>query len=1310
MKRAVTFIVLVSFLLSCVLPSQAVAQSLNLPAPGAMVLSTPAYMPVTIKGVKVHPENPLLFDFVLDTGKSGLKIDSSDFKAESQKLIKYFLAALTIKEGDLWVNLSPYEQDRMIPEELGKTELGRDMLAQDYILKQLTASLIYPEKELGQAFWDKVYAKAQEQFGTTDIPVDTFNKVWIVADKAKVLERNNGAYVVGAHLKVMLEEDYVALEQQTAVAQKSIEENKTHAVASQVVREIIIPEIEKEVNQGQNFASLRQIFYSMILASWYKVALKNALLNQVYSNKAKTGGVLSDDPAAKEKIYEQYLQAYKKGVFNYIKEDLDSDSRQPIPRKYFSGGLSPDLGITQVLDRAQQLLAGDDISAGGDLAMASVRMAGKDVSIDVISGQGNIFVPQNQKANFLERLFGKIAEKSSASLQSVRLKWAVAAFAALTGLPLAMQGAEVSQKELSQRAAQAIISLGDSRTKIAVSHLGQPGLEDVAFLYDKAVDAMALKAAGKQKAAEDVLDYFAGRINIPFAEVVRNADVNGVYGILKLLPNASNPRAVGLINAVDRTSTKREGQGTLEYYSTPGPMAFMIMSMLYVNSERYLPAAVKLGEALLVFQKDDGGILDGDRTPGDVYTEPHRDAMAAFAQLYKITKDPRWDVARKKAKAWFHEYAYNSKDAIIFQGISGNTPRKIFATDAYSWTMAGAEKDEFTPQQLADLTERMLRKSLVQTTLELPDGQTVTVNLVDFSDNSDPEVIRSRGANHPMGSVEWTAGVILSLQVNAVRFWETGDPQWQQKAKVYKVMAEKLSYQIIKSFYELDSLEGKSLISFYASGQNKETGHGWKTPMFYFKTDSGRVIRGGSSISAWAGLPFEGVNPFTQSNLRSAYNDIPLDDGAIAEATKWTQSIITKDRIYAERVSQVPDVSSVEIVAEAAQYNRKIFQAYEDGNYQKMLQLGEKVMANEEWVKLAHQEQMQKAREVGGLLDYPWGTPTSQARQAELAVWRYPLLNEVAPSMWGMAVANYKLGRNEEAKKWMRRIILEIPYHQIYAPDGPGYWNALVSWERNPGNSPLDAEMGVLYQQVLKDLKLASATPQNMRVKEMTAERPVEKRLSSPQTPAADVKTADKNIWGAGRRGEFASAQWGAKAKYVDFDSLVPLQEGQKLRITYTLRNGNGLGVQMVGENDSEGSEGDMVRLTGSAGNRKTIEVQVPSDRKMRRLALQYGAQAWGELEGGSFNAELTVHSVEIVTDKAQAVGGIDLNAQNMDLDVSKDGSGVEMEFDPAMLEEFQNGNFTGVEGIILKIVPIQSPLSILGLGTTANEGLLVKG
>ncbi len=332
--------------------------AIALPVPGTMVDLSPSFEPVLIKGLTVHPENPFLFDFIVDLGdghKDG-RVMKPPLREESIKLIKYFLAAMTVPEKDLWVNLSPYEKERIIAPNLGETEMGRDMLAEDYILKQLTASLIYPEKHLGKTFWDDVYAKARVRYGTTQIPVNTFNKVWIVADKADVFEQGQTAYVVGAHLKVMLEEDYLSLMKNTTVgAELGLRARNIgrtqgpplqsiNSLGSQIVRQIILPAIEKEVNQGKNFAPLRQIFYSMILASWYKTALKGAILNQVYANKSKVKvGINQDDPKANEEIFQRYLKAYKKGVFNYIKNDLNDTNGQTIPRKYFSGGVHIDL-------------------------------------------------------------------------------------------------------------------------------------------------------------------------------------------------------------------------------------------------------------------------------------------------------------------------------------------------------------------------------------------------------------------------------------------------------------------------------------------------------------------------------------------------------------------------------------------------------------------------------------------------------------------------------------------------------------------------------------------------------------------------------------------------------------------------------------------------------------------------------------------------------------------------------------------------------------------------------------------------------
>jgi hypothetical protein len=81
-----------------------------------------------LKGIKVFPKEPMRFDFIIDEGDADLKADS--FKRESSKLIKYFLASLTIPEEDLWVNLSPYEPERIMEKSFGATEMGRDFLAQ----------------------------------------------------------------------------------------------------------------------------------------------------------------------------------------------------------------------------------------------------------------------------------------------------------------------------------------------------------------------------------------------------------------------------------------------------------------------------------------------------------------------------------------------------------------------------------------------------------------------------------------------------------------------------------------------------------------------------------------------------------------------------------------------------------------------------------------------------------------------------------------------------------------------------------------------------------------------------------------------------------------------------------------------------------------------------------------------------------------------------------------------------------------------------------------------------------------------------
>ncbi|MCA9400585.1 MAG: hypothetical protein KC713_03090, partial [Candidatus Omnitrophica bacterium] len=153
---------------------------MTLPAAGELISVTPAFQPAMMQGMSLYPDDPLKFDFMIHPGQ--VVLDDQAYEQESLKLIKYFLASLTTPEDHMWVNLSPYESDRIIANDFGNTTMGRDLLAQDYMLKQLSASLTHPDSPIGELFWERVYDKALEKLNITDIPVNTFNKIWIIPE------------------------------------------------------------------------------------------------------------------------------------------------------------------------------------------------------------------------------------------------------------------------------------------------------------------------------------------------------------------------------------------------------------------------------------------------------------------------------------------------------------------------------------------------------------------------------------------------------------------------------------------------------------------------------------------------------------------------------------------------------------------------------------------------------------------------------------------------------------------------------------------------------------------------------------------------------------------------------------------------------------------------------------------------------------------------------------------------------------------------------------------------------------------------
>lgn len=334
-----------------------IASTLNLPKPAQLFTNTRDYSTPTLKGLSIDPQNPLKIDFIVDTE------DDDDVNEEqSRRLIQYFMAGLTVPEGDLWVNLSPYEKDRIMTDELSHTDLGRDMLRQDYMLKQLSSSLTHPQTPLGQTYWEK--------FSINDSRLSTesgaFSKVWIVPDAASVYEKDTQVLITDASLKVQTELDYLAASKNSVIATKD----------SSNAMETLIPELNDIVNYGKYFSEVRQMYNAVILAKWFKQKFENSFY-KYYFDQQKTTGIELTDKEIKQKVFTLYKEAFEKGTYDLI---LKSKKSQNIKRRYFSGGLS--YAIDQLSSGSSIVNAQDNINGNLKVVSSTLTMQQQDVTGD----------------------------------------------------------------------------------------------------------------------------------------------------------------------------------------------------------------------------------------------------------------------------------------------------------------------------------------------------------------------------------------------------------------------------------------------------------------------------------------------------------------------------------------------------------------------------------------------------------------------------------------------------------------------------------------------------------------------------------------------------------------------------------------------------------------------------------------------------------------------------------------------------------------------------------------------------------------
>ena len=338
-------------------------------------------------------------NFKVLVDKGDLKnLSNKELESSTKPLLNFFLVGVTLPDSMFWVNLRPDSENQIIDQYLEKTDVGKIMLEADLQLKKDTASMTSPATPEGKEYWNRLYKKAAELYGYDNVTIPTLTRPWIVPGEIIVRESQDSAYIYKATLKVMLEQDYL---KGSATYNFQDDRSKTlNEYSSQLIRELIIPKLTKEVNSSKRYAPLRQVYYSLILSRWFKQKFggqktdngrqTNSYINLI--NTKNLTNLISKEYWSKTEYFNQYKKSFADGEYN-IKEPVYTPTGQVI-RSYFSGGIA--MGASSPLNNRNGLTSDRPIPSGvfnsgvlmGGDSLSSIKVS--DASLPKKSGSSPI--------------------------------------------------------------------------------------------------------------------------------------------------------------------------------------------------------------------------------------------------------------------------------------------------------------------------------------------------------------------------------------------------------------------------------------------------------------------------------------------------------------------------------------------------------------------------------------------------------------------------------------------------------------------------------------------------------------------------------------------------------------------------------------------------------------------------------------------------------------------------------------------------------------------------------------------------------
>jgi len=327
------------------------------------------------------------------------------------------------------------------------------------------------------------------------------------------------------------------------------------------------------------------------------------------------------------------------------------------------------------------------------------------------------------------------------------------------------------------------------QTGLVASFEGDRNLKSVAFTYDQSLVSQVYTLFSDYENARRIYDFYRFR-----ADKVQD----------------------GFANAYHVSTGK-----VSEYTVHTGPNIWLGLALLqYIHRTgdvTYLSFAEEIGDWVISMQnKSVGGGIKGGADFNWYSTEHNLDAYAFFVVLFEKTGKKKYKIAGERVFAWLKNNAYNLGEQRMNRGRGDST----IATDTFAWAIAAIgpkllNGTGMSPDGIMEFAEGNCR---VETDFIRPDGEKVRVVGFDFAKYTN----LGRGG---VISTEWTAQMIVSYAIMRDYYTE------KEKSKIYSNKVDfyrnELTKLIISSLSKTG--QGDGCLP-YATQNNVDTGHGWRTP------------------------------------------------------------------------------------------------------------------------------------------------------------------------------------------------------------------------------------------------------------------------------------------------------------------------------------------------------------------------------------------------------------------------------------------------------------------------------------------------